>query len=394
MKFDFDKVVDRRGTDCQKWDRLDKVYHGCPEDAIAMWVADMDFECAPCIVEALHKRVDEKIYGYSCARNPDYYHTVAQWMKRRHRWEIEEEAIVFSPGVVPAIGYLIHIMTAPGDGIIVQDPVYFPFHYMIEGNGRKIVSNTLIFDGAQYSIDYEDLERKLRDPENKLLLFCSPHNPVGRVWTREELKRVVSLCKKYDKPIISDEIHFDLVRKGLVHTVTETVDPSYKEKIITCTAPSKTFNLAGLQNSNIVIHDPALRTKWQHFVKHVAHTDGHNFFGAAANEAAYKEGEEWLDELNAYIDQNIACLDAYIARELPKAKVIECQGTYLVWVDFSGYGLSQEELDKLLVEEAGVLLDSGTMFGEAGRGFQRFNVACPQSVLTQALERIKQVLNK
>lgn len=392
MKYDFDEIIDRHGTDCQKWDRLEKVYPGCPDDAIAMWVADMDFACAPCIVEALRKRVDERIYGYSCARNPEYYRIVAQWMKDRHGWEVDVDDIVFSPGVVPAIGYLINILTQPGDGVIVQGPVYFPFLYMIEGNGRTIANNPLVLDGSRYVIDFEDLEEKLRDDRNKLLLFCSPHNPVGRVWTKDELSRVAELCEKYGKLIISDEIHFDLVRKGVTHTVLETVRPAYKEKIITCTAPSKTFNLAGLQNSNIVIHDQAILAKWQHFLKHVAHTDGHNFFGAAANAAAYREGGPWLDQLNDYLDGNITFLTSYMSEHMTRAKVIPCEGTYLVWVDLSGYGLAQEELDKLLVEKAGVLLDSGTMFGEAGRGFQRFNVACPRAVLAQALERIERVL--
>lgn len=394
MKFNFDKIIDRRNTDSLKWDNLELYYPNAKKDALSMWVADMDFEVAPCIIDALHKRIDHKIFGYSCENNNEYNKIIHDWMLERHDWDVDTESIFFSPGVIPALGYLINLLTKAGDGIIIQQPVYYPFSYLTKGNEREIVNNSLVNDNGDYKINFEDLEEKLKNPNNKLFIFCSPHNPVGRVWSKEELTKVLALCKKYDKYIISDEIHFDLTRTGVKHHVLETIDPSYKNKIITCTAPSKTFNLAGLQNSNIIINDPELRKQWLFFTKHVAHLDGHSTFGAIANMAAYKEGAEWVDELRLYLDENVKYIKDFVKENMPKAKFIDCQGTYLVWVDFSDYGLSTDELDNIIIEKAGVLLDSGKIFGNEGEGFQRFNVACPKSYVEKAMQSIKECLEK
>ncbi|MCH4887944.1 pyridoxal phosphate-dependent aminotransferase [Acidaminobacter sp. JC074] len=394
MKFNFDKTVNRFNTDSLKWDEMRKFYPNAKEDPIAMWVADMDFEVAPCIVDALHERVDHRIFGYSSEENMEYNKAIQKWMIDRHDWHVDHESVFFSPGVIPALGYLINLMTKPGDGIIIQQPVYYPFAYLTKGNDRKIVDNTLVCVDGDYKMDYDDLEEKLKDPNNKLMIFCSPHNPVGRVWSKEELAKMLDLCKKYDMPVISDEIHFDLTRVGVKHTVLETIDPSYKDKIVTCTAPSKTFNLAGLQNANIIINDKKLREDWLYFTRHVAHLDGHSTFGAVGNLAAYEKGAEWLDELKVYLDGNIEYLKTFFAEHMKELKVIDCQATYLVWVDFTGLGMTDEEIDKIMIEEAGVLLDTGTCFGEPGRGYQRFNIACPRETIEKALDSIKIAFNK
>ncbi len=394
MKFNFDKKVDRYKTASLKWDNLKKYYPNAKEDPFVMWVADMDFECAPCILDALHKRVDHGVFGYSAEGEKEYAQVIYDWMMRRHNWDVDKEAIFFSPGILAALGYIIQLLTEPGEGIIIQQPVYYPFSYLPKGNERKLVDNSLICKDGKYEMDYEDLEEKLKDDNNKMLILCNPHNPVGRAWTKEELSKFVALCKKYNKIIISDEIHFDLTRTGVTHTVLETVDPSYKNNIITCTAPSKSFNLAGLQNSNIIINDPKIQEEWRFFTRYVAHLDGPNTFGAIANLAAYEEGEEWLDEARKYIDGNIALMEGFIIENLPKLKLIECEATYLTWVDFSGYGLADEEVDRILIEEAGVLLDNGLAFGEPGQGYQRFNVSCPRSTVEGSLQAIKAAFAK
>lgn len=391
MKYNFDKIVDRKGTISLKWENLKESFPKAKDDALSMWVADMDFECAPCILEALHNRVDRKIFGYN-GESEEYIQVVSDFMKRRHDWEISRESMRFSPGVIPALGYLINILTQKGEGIIIQKPVYYPFIYLIELNERKLVNNALICKDHKYYIDFEDLEEKLKDENNKVLMFCSPHNPAGRVWTEDELKKVVALCKKYDKIIISDEIHFDLTRKGITHHVLETIDPSYRKRIITCTAPSKSFNLAGLQNSNIFINDEEIRKKWDLFTKVVAHLDGANTFGIAATMAAYRDGDEWLDECRDYIDGNIEYIKNFVREQMPKAHYIDCEGTYLVWLDLSDYGYTSEMLDTIITEEANVLLDGGSIFGKEGDGFERINVACPRAYVETCMNSIKRAL--
>lgn len=393
MKYNFDKIIDRSGTESLKWEHLSQKLPGATDDVLPLWVADMDFACAPAIIQALHERVDRGIFGYNHNGGDEYYDSVISWFKRRFGWEIPSESICYSPGIVPAIGFLVKVLTNQGDGVIIQRPVYYPFTTKIESNNRVVSNNALLYQDGKYSIDFEDLEEKLKDDNNKVLLLCSPHNPVGRVWTINELKKIIDLCRKYDKYIISDEIHFDIIRKDITHTVLETVDPSYKNKIITCTAPSKTFNLAGMQISNIIIHDDKIRERWLMETHGKCGIESANSFGQVATIAAYNQSEDWLDEVNHYIDENVNYVKTFVEQNMPKAKFIEREGTYLVWIDVQGYKLSDEKIHDAILKDAKVALDDGYMFGEEGIGFQRINVACPRSIVVKCMEAIKIALD-
>jgi cystathionine beta-lyase len=360
---------------------------------LPLWVADMDFGCAPSIIEALHKRVDRRIFGYNHSGSEEYYNSVINWFKRRFGWEVPRESICYSPGIVPAIGFLVKVLTNKGDGVIIQRPVYYPFTSKIEANDRTVINNPLLYQDGKYKIDFEDLEEKLRDDNNKVLILCSPHNPVGRVWNSEELKKVINLCSKYDKYIISDEIHFDIIRKDVSHTVLETVDSSYKNKIITCTAPSKTFNLAGMQISNIIIHDKEIRKKWLIETHEKCGIHLPNSFAQVATVAAYNQSEDWLNQVNEYIDENISYVKSFVEENMPKARFIDPEGTYLVWIDLNGYGLSDKKIHDAILKNAKVALDDGFIFGKEGMGFQRINVACPRSILVKCMEKIKIALD-
>jgi cystathionine beta-lyase len=389
MKYDFDKVVDRRGTHSMK---LDCLPEGAPSDALSLWVADMDFPCAEPIIRALHERVDRMIFGYTVYDSEECKQAIIGWFKRRYDYEIAPEEIFYSPGVVPAIGFLLNMLSEEGDGIIIQRPVYYPFTNKILGNNRKVADNALIYEDGKYRMDFADLEEKLADPANKGLILCSPHNPAGRVWTEEELNRTVDLCKKYDKWIISDEIHCDLTRAGVTHIPLLKLRPDYKDRIVQCTAPSKTFNLAGMQMSNIIIPNPEYRKKWLHETADKFSLELPTTLGLTALIAAYNEGDEWLDQVKAYIDGNFAFAREYIEREIPKAKVVEAEGTYLLWVDLNAYCRDSEELKDKMCNQARVALDEGYIFGEEGIGFERLNLACTRATLTECLERMKKAL--
>ena len=392
MVYDFDTFVSRDQTNSVKWEFMQMFEPKATPETIPMWVADMDFPCAQPILEALHKRVDRAIFGYSSHHTSEYYQAVCGWFQRRFNWNVDSVSIVFSPGVVPAIGYLINLLTEPGDGVIIQPPVYYPFKSKIEVYGRKVVNNPLLYQSGTYSMDYEDLELKAKDPKNKLLILCSPHNPVGRVWSKEELQTLGDICFQHNVFIISDEIHFDLVRKGVIHTPLEKLFPKQKERIITTTAPSKTFNLAGLQLANIIIHDPEIRDKWYAYVRDRLSINGPNALSIVAAQAAYTHGEEWLEAVLAYLDENIKFLQSFLAKHLPKVKLVPLEGTYLAWLDFTAYGFPQEELVRRIVHEAKVLLEDGTLFGEEGKGFMRMNIATTRSILDEALARMAKVL--
>ena len=387
-QYDLDQLVDRKGTFSSKWEFMP----GDDQSALPPWVGDMDFPCADPIIDALHKRIDRKIFGYTVYNNPTYKEAVTGWYKRRHGWDVKAEDIFFSPGVVPAICYLIQALSEEGDGIVIQRPVYYPFTNSILGNGRKVVNNPLIYRDGRYTMDYEDLDKKLADPGVKGMILCSPHNPVGRVWTLDELKKVVEIAKKYDKWIISDEIHFDLVREGVTHIPLLKACPEYKDRIIVCTAPSKTFNLAGMQLSNIVIENPEYQEKWLHTIGDKNSVGFANPFGITAMIAAYNESEDWLNQVNAYIDGNIAFCKEFVAERLPKATMVDCEGTYLVWLDLREYCKDKEELEEMMLRRAKVALDEGYMFGEEGIGFERINVACPRSIVKECMERMAKVL--
>lgn len=388
MKYDFDKIIERKGSFSVKWDMPPAPY---PKDSLPLWVADMDFQCAKPIVDALHKRVDELIYGYTYYDSTELKNTVTGWYKKRYEWDVPAEDIFFSPGVVPAVALLINILSEEGDGIVIQRPVYYPFTFKIEHNNRKVVNNPLIYKDGKYTMDYEDLERKLSAPENKGLVLCSPHNPVGRLWTEEELKKVIDIAKKYNKWIISDEIHADLIRKGLKFIPLSKIAGDYKDQIITCTAPSKTFNLAGFHMSNLVIHSEEYKKAYLDILNNKLSVGGVNPLGVSAMIAAYTEGEEWLDQVIDYIDANVDyCMD-FFKKELPKSVPIYIEATYLFWVDLSAYCKDPKALEEKMVK-AKVALDEGYIFGEEGIGFERINVACPRSILADCLNRMKDVL--
>ena len=385
MKYQFDKIIDRHGTGSEKWDMCDRIFGG--ENLLPLWVADMDFQAPPEVIKALTGRAAHGIFGYT-AYTDSAYDSLIRWFSSRHNWNIEREWIVYSPGVVPALSLLIQSLTDPGDGVIIQRPVYHPFMHVVEGNGRQLLNSPLIQNGdGKFIMDFNDLREKTSDPSAKIMLLCSPHNPPGRVWSREELETLVSICKERDIIIISDEIHCDLTYKGITHIPLPLIDPEYSERIITCTAPSKTFNLAGLQLSNIIIPDKTLRKKFRKALMRNGIIDP-NSFATDAMEAAYNHGAEWLDELMDYVKGNLEYMKYTFRNFLPQIKVIEPQGTYLVWTDFRDFGLDYQELLRIFVEEAKVAPGQGNIYGTEGEGFMRFNLACPRAILEEGLERI------
>lgn len=386
MKYNFDEVVDRRGTSATKVERMPE---GSSEDALALWVADMDFPCAEPILKALHERIDRKIFGYTVYDTDECLGAVTDWFKKRYGWEEKKENLLFSPGIVSAYAVLLNILTEEGDGVVVQRPIYYPFMMKAKSNNRVIVDNPLIYENGNYKMDFEDLDAKMADPKNKVLVFCSPHNPTGRVWTKEEIRTVVDICKKYDKWIICDEIHCDLLRKGVVFHPMVKVAPDYAEKIAVCTAPSKTFNLAGMKTSNIVIHSEELKEKWNDFIGNKLSMNGVSALGLTAMVAAYREGEEWLEQVKEYLDGNFAYIDNFLKEHLPKAHLVPAEGTYLAWIDFNAYVNGDEKkLEELMQKKAKVALDEGYIFGDAGKGFERINLASPRSVIAECMERI------
>ncbi len=400
MTFDFDQEIDRRGTNCTKWEFINDgdTYifgdHADPKHGrdrlLPMWVADMDFRCPPAVVEALTERGRQGIFGYSEPCD-SYYEAVMGWIDRRHGWQIERDWIVITPGVVPAIKVLIQSFVKPGEKVLIQRPVYYPFFDAIRDNGAEIVSNTLIYQDGRYIMDFDDLAQKAADPDLKMAILCSPHNPVGRVWTAEELARFGRICLENNVLVISDEVHCDLIYSDQNFTTFAKAHEDFAQKSIVCTAASKSFNLAGLKISSIIIPDEARRGK---FIATGTRNGlfGTNAFGLVAVEAAYNYGEEWLAAVMAYVEGNYRFMVEYIGEHLPQLKVVRPEGTYLVWVDFRALGLDPQMRKELLMEKAKIYLDEGEMFGPEGEGFERFNIACPRSILEEAMERIKVVI--
>lgn len=386
--YDFDKVIDRKGSNSVKWDKLEEVYG--KDDILPMWVADMDFEVAPPIQEALKKRVDHGAFGYTYAGD-EYYDSVIGWMKKRYNWDIDKEWISFTPGVVPALRYALEAYTKPGDKVIIQSPVYHPFYNVIENNGRHIIDNTLLYKDGKYVMDYQALEESI-DSNTKLLFLCNPHNPIGRVWTEEELEKIGEICVKNDIIIVSDEIHGDIIYKGHEQTVMAEVSSEIRENCVVCTAPSKTFSIAGLQMSNIIIPNEKLREKYNREYEK-SHISGPNILGIEALMAAYNDSEEWLDELLVYLEENIDYAIDFIEKRIPKIKIDKPEGMYLIWLDCKGLGMNSEELQEFFVNECRVALNNGAMFGDTGKGFQRLNIGCPRSLLQEGLERIEKGVN-
>lgn len=385
---DFDTVVNRKNTKCLKYDFAKK--RGMPEDILPMWVADMDFKTSSYVEDAIAEWARHGIFGYSEAQTP-YFETIRDWMKEHHGWEPQENWLIKTPGVVFALAMAVRAYTQPGDAVLIQQPIYYTFTEMIEENGRKAVSSDLYPDeNGRYHIDFEDFEKKIREENISLCLICSPHNPVGRVWTEEELTRLGDICVRYGMTVVSDEIHHDFIFRGR-HHVFAGLKKEYEDISVICTSPSKTFNLAGMTLSNIFIPNGNLRKKFRNEVN-AAGISQLGIMGLVTCEAAYSKGEEWYRAVTSYIRDNIAFTEKYVREHLPGVKMMEHEATYLVWLDFRGLGLEPEELDRRIIRQAGLWLDSGKIFGMNGRGFQRINVACPRSVLAEALHRLEKIM--
>lgn len=384
----FDKIIDRRNTRCLKYDFA--VERNMPADVLPLWVADMDFETSSYIEDAIIERAKHAIYGYSEVKTP-YFDILKKWMQKHHDWDIQRKWLVKTPGVVFALAMAVKAYTEAGDAVLIQQPVYYPFSEVIKDNGRNVVSNTLYLgEDNRYHIDFEDFEQKIVENQIKLFFLCNPHNPVGRVWTKEELTRLGDICVKHHVTVVSDEIHEDFVFKGK-HQVFANVKKEYEDITVTCTAPSKTFNIASLMISNILIPNPELKQKFKKQLD-AAGISQLNVLGLVACEAAYEHGEEWYQAMHAYVKANIEFVKQYAEEQLPGVNMVEQEGTYLVWLDFRGTGLGVEELDDKIINQAKLWLDSGKIFGSCGEGFQRINVACPRKVLEEAMDRIKNVV--
>lgn len=383
----FDKIIERKNTNCVKWDlknpRVD-------DDTISMWVADMDFQSPQPVIDALTKRVEHGVFGYT-TDNETYRQAVVDYMSRRHNWHIEKDWIVPLCGIVTALKVAVNAYTKPGDAIIIQKPVYYPFDVCIELNERKKVINPTIFKEDHYEIDFDDFEQKIIDNQVKMYILCNPYNPIGKVWSKDELYQIGMICKKHNVIVVADEIHHDFVYGDNIHIPFFEVDESFKDFSIICTAPSKTFNLAGLQTSNIIIENKALRKQYQDTAVRYG-VQAPNLLGVEACIAAYTKCDDWLDEVLAYIESNINYMEQFLKERLPMLRLIRPQGLYLVWVDFRELGMSNKELETFMLEKAKLWLDEGYIFGEEGSGFERFNLACPREIVTKALENLEQAI--
>ena len=403
MTFDFDTEVNKFGINSTKWEFISDAHQNSrqtdltrPQNGdtrlLPLWVADMDFRCPPPVVEAVVERAQRGVFGY-CTPTDSYYEAVINWFARRYGRSIQRDWILLTPGVVPAINLMIQTFTQPGDKILIQRPVYHPFTNAIVNNGRVVVSNSLVLQNGRYQMDFDDLAAKAADPDVKMAILCSPHNPVSRVWSREELARYGEICLDNDVLVISDEIHCDLIFSGVEFTSFANISERFAQNSIVCTAPSKTFNLAGMKLSNIIMPSKALRAP---FIKTLERVGLHNTnsFGIVAAEAAFNFGEEWLTAVLDYIEGNYNFMRDYLAEHLPQLHLLPAEGTYLVWLDCRALELTPEARKKLIFEDARVYLDEGEMFGPEGEGFERFNLACPRPLLTEALDRLRTVIGK
>lgn len=384
MEYDFDTVIPRRGTDSCKWDTP------AQEDVLPMWVADMDFRTAPAVIEALQRRVAHGIFGYT--KVPDaYYNAIGGWFARRHGWRIDRRWIVCTTGVVPALSAVIKALTKPGDRVIVQTPAYNCFFSSIRNNGCELSSNGLSYRDGRYTVDFEDLEAKAADPKAKLLLLCNPHNPVGRVWTPEELRRMGEICLRHGVLVVADEIHCELTYDGHDYTPFASLSEEFLRHSVTCNSPSKAFNLAGMQIANIVAADEGVRRRIDRAVNDNEVCDV-NPLGVAALTAAYNEGAEWLDALRAYLRENYRFLRRYFQEHLPQYAVLPLEGTYLAWIDCRAAGMDSEALAERLLTKGRLFVNPGAIYGPAGNAFIRLNIACPRKLLADGLERFKKAL--
>ncbi|WP_456077257.1 MalY/PatB family protein [Hoylesella timonensis] len=385
MKYDFDKIIPRRGTNSVKWDVAKE------DGVIPMWVADMDFQAAPCIRQALKERMDHGVFGYTLVPN-SYYESIISWFDRRHQWHIERDWIIYTSGVVPAISAIIKALTEPGDKVLVQTPVYNCFFSSIRNNGCSTAENALVRKGNSYEIDFDDFEKQAADEKTKVFLLCNPHNPAGRVWTPGELSRMNDICLKHGVQVISDEIHCELVMPGYKFTPFAAVSKACQDNCITTNSPTKSFNIAGLQIANIITNNDTIKRKIDRAIN-INEVCDVNPFGVIALQAAYNEGESWIDQLNLYLWENYKVLKDFFQEHLPKLKVLKLEGTYLVWIDISATGLKADELTNELLQHGKVMVNSGTMYGKTtGADYLRINIAMPRSLMLEALLRIAQVL--
>ncbi|MCF8371742.1 MAG: PatB family C-S lyase [Bacteroidales bacterium] len=387
MTYNFDQLIPRENTNAFKYDALSEIFGN--KDAIPMWVADMDFHTPDFIVEALKKRLDHEIFGYT--KRPDSFNnSLVQWVKKRHGWEIQPDWVSFSPGVVPACSMSVLAFTDPGDKVIVQPPVYFPFFSVVRENGRELVHNQLILKEGRYFMDFDDLEKKASEGA-KMIIISHPHNPGGMVWGKEELMELGTIAEKYDMLILSDEIHSDLIFSPYRHIPMASLSAEIADRTITTMAPSKTFNLAGFSTSAMIISNEKLRKKYEKVLSTI-HVGMGNIFGNIAFETAYTMGEEWLGQLLVYLQRNIQFTTDFICNQIPGIKVIKPEATYMVWLDCRKLGMDAKELNRFLVHDAGLALSDGAMFGPGGEGFTRMNVACPMEVLEKALRNLKSAI--
>ena len=389
MKYDFNKIVDRSKYHSVKWDELETIFGA--QDVLPMWVADMEFRSPKPVIEAIKKAAEHGIYGYT-SRPDSYNQEIIDWIEKKHHWKIKKDWLAYGPGVVPALSFIIRAFTQPGDKVMVQPPVYYPFFRAIEYNGCHLVNNPLKVESNKYVMDFEDLERKIDDPRIKILILCSPHNPVGRVWQKEELNKLGEICLKHHLILVSDEIHADILFKGYKHTPFASISKEFAQNSITCTAPSKTFNLAGLQTSTIIIPNKKYYGIYNNILDSLGLNEN-NYFGLIALETAYRYGEEWLSQLLFYLHENLEFLIEYFKERIPKIKVIKPEGTFLVWLDCRQLGFNVKSLNDFMLKKAKIALDDGNWFGKEGEGFMRINIACPRSFLEEGLKRIERAVN-
>jgi len=385
----FDEYIDRRGTGSSKWDNVAQAFHGLDAaDAIPMWVADSDFKCPPEVADAIMKRAEMSVFGYCPRQTTGMTDAAVGWMKRRYQWEIDPEWIVFTPGIVTALVHAVQALTKPGDGVIIQQPVYHPFKNCVVNNDRVVRNNGLVLDDDEYRMNFEQLKELAAEEATKLMILCNPHNPIGRVWRREEIEQVCGICARNNVTLISDEIHADLIMKGVEFTAVGPVAQKYGTRCISCYAPSKTFNVAGLQASAIMIPDADIRAKFNQQTEKNG-LPGLNVFAGVALEAAWTQSEGYIEEVMAYIEANIDYAIEYIGKYTPKIRFRKPQGTYLGWLDLNGLGLEPEEAERFFIERAKIAVNRGSGFGEAGAGFVRMNFACHRSTLDKALEQLR-----
>ncbi len=389
MKTNFDEIIDRNNTNCLKYDFAMERKHR--DDLLPLWIADMDFKLPPVILKDIVNAVNHGIFGYSDAKD-DYFYALSNWFESRFSWEIKQEWLVKTPGVVFAIALAIKAFTNVSDGVLIQQPVYYPFAECIHDNNRRLINNQLVCENGSYRMNLEDFEQKIISEHVKLFILCSPHNPVGRVWTKEELLAVGEICLKHNVIIISDEIHCDFTYPGHPHTIFATLSSALEKQCIVCTSPSKTFNMAGLQTSNIFIPDKNLRDTFKKELNASGYSQL-NALGLIACKSAYQNGAFWLDELKEYLNENLTFTRTFLEKNLPELSLIEPEGTYLIWIDFSKLGLTHKELEHLIIEKANLWLDGGVIFGRETALFERINIACPRSILKEALERLEKAIH-